>query len=138
MDPNISTIIIAIITGIFGVITLVLQKKQDKTIARIDEQTMIIEKERALRQKIDLKKKELEQVSYNMIVLILDTNLTVFKNTISGSEEVMYEDVCKASESLRNKFNQLQSEIKELEDKYAVVLSISEQYQEELKKQSKK
>ena len=52
MDQYLSTVIIAIITGVFSVITLLIQKKQDKVISKIDEQTLFIEREKALKQKL--------------------------------------------------------------------------------------
>jgi len=51
VDQYLSTVIIAIITGVFSVITLLIQKKQDKVISKIDEQTLFIEREKALKQK---------------------------------------------------------------------------------------
>ena len=50
MDQYLSTVIVAVITGIFSIITLIIQKRQDKVINKIDEQTMFIEKERKLKQ----------------------------------------------------------------------------------------
>ena len=60
MDQYLSTVIIAIITGVFSVITLIIQKKQDRVINKIDEQTMFIEKEKALKQKLTKKEKGLK------------------------------------------------------------------------------
>jgi hypothetical protein len=53
MDQYLSTVIIALITGVFSVITLIIQKKQDHIVSKIDEQTSFIEKEKALKQKLE-------------------------------------------------------------------------------------
>lgn len=136
MDGNIATIIIAIITGIFGVITIVIQKKQDKVITKISEQTVLIEKERKLRQRLDQKKKELEAVTYKMIVLILDTNLSIFRDMPNHSVE-SEKDVHEASEKLKKEFHEITDEIERLTTEYNMVVEMTEQYQKDLKKEMK-
>jgi len=56
MNEWTSAVIIALITSVFSVITLIIQKRQDKVINKIDEQSTFIEKEKKLKQKLSKKK----------------------------------------------------------------------------------
>ena len=62
MDQYLSTVIISIITGIFSLITLLIQKKQDKVISKIDNQTVFIEREKMLKQKLLKKQADISQL----------------------------------------------------------------------------
>ena len=80
MDQYLSTVIIALITGVFSVITLIIQKKQDKVINKIDEKTLFIDREKNIKKKLNAKQEEKEGLMQEMMILILDSNIELIKN----------------------------------------------------------
>lgn len=137
MDQYLSTVIIALITGIFSVVTLVIQKKQDKVINKIDEQTLFIEKEKSLRQKLTQKEKDRESIIHEMMILILDTNLYILKNSqIAGGGTILEldEDVFKTSDNLKEKFAQVSDDIEQISKEYEMVLDMTAEFQREVGK----
>lgn len=125
MDQYLSTVIISIITGIFSLITLLIQKKQDKVISKIDNQTVFIEREKMLKQKLLKKQAEQEDVLNNILVIIMDTNLHILRNTMIAGATIPDEKVFEKSEELKNKFLTLLDEIEELNKQYDMLLSLS-------------
>lgn len=137
MDKYLSTVIIAVITGVFSVITLLIQKKQDKVINKIDEQTTFIEKEKMLKQKLTQKEKEREALIYQIQILILDTNLYILKNTNVAGINVPTDEVLELSEELKKQFNTLNSEIVDIRKEYQMVLDLTDEFQREVEKVKK-
>ena len=128
MDQYLSTVIIAIITGVFSVITLIIQKKQDRVINKIDEQTMFIEKEKALKQKLTKKEKEREEIIHDIILLILETNMTILKNDQEVNNTVIESRVIEKSSQLKEKYNTLTEEIEGITREYNVVMEMTSQF----------
>lgn len=134
MDQYLSTVIIAIITGVFSTITLIIQKKQDKVINKIDEQTSFIEKEKDLKQRLSQKQKERDSIIHDMMILILDTNLDILKNSQLGKDVLMDEDVFEKSEILKKRFAEINDSIEDLNKEYDMVLDMTSQFQKEIEK----
>lgn len=125
MDQYLSTVIIAAMTGIFSIITLIIQKRQDKIINKIDEQTMFIEKEKGLKQKLIQKEKERESVIQEIMILILDTNLHILNNTQIAGATVVDQTVFNRSEDLKQRFSDVSISIKEITKEYEMVLDMN-------------
>lgn len=139
MDQYLSTVIIAGMTGIFSIITLIIQKRQDKIINKIDEQTMFIEKEKGLKQKLIQREKERETIIQEIMILILDTNLHILKNTQIAGATVVDDTVFERSENLKKQFSEVSVSIKEITKEYEMVLDMTSEFQRELEKvQNKK
>ena len=134
MDQYLSTVIIAAMTGVFSVITLIIQKRQDKIINKIDEQTMFIEKEKGLNQKLIQREKEKESIIQEIMILILDTNLHILRNTQIAGATVVNPNVFERSEDLKSKFSDTSNAIKEITKEYEMVLDMNNIFTEELKK----
>lgn len=134
MDQYLSTVIIAIITGVFSTITLIIQKKQDKVINKIDEQTSFIEKEKDLKQRLSQKQKERDSIIHDMMILILDTNLDILKNSQLCEEVLTDDDVFAKSEILKKRFIDLTESIEDLNKEYDMVLDMTSQFQREIEK----
>lgn len=132
MDQYLSTVIIAVITGIFSVITLLIQRKQDKVINKIDKQTIFIEREKSLKQKLRQKEKEREVVIHEIMILILDTNLHILKNSSTGAQ--LDNSIFEKSNDLQTKYNEVSEDIDNICKEYDVVLSMTEEFQAELEK----
>ena len=136
MDQYLSTVIIAVITGVFSVITLILQKKQDKVINKIDEQTMFIEKEKSLKQKIIQKEKECENIIHEIMLLILETNMAILKNTQDPS--IIDQEVFDNSEKLKNRFAEITKDIQELTKEYSIIMDVSNEFNREIHEKNSK
>ena len=113
MDQYLSAVIITIITGIFSIITLKMQKKQDKVIDKIDQQTAFIEKEKSLKQKLTAKEKECESLIHGIMLMILDTNMYVVLN-IAGDDKQYVEGINVTVTDMREKFNHILNEIADI------------------------
>lgn len=134
MDQYLSTVIITLITGVFSVITLIIQRKQDKVINKIDKQKSFIEREKTLKQKLVQKEKEQENVIHDIMMLILDTNLYILKNSSSSIGASIDNAVFEKSEELQKKYNQISEDIEDITREYEVVLAMTEEFQEELER----
>ena len=77
MDDNLSTVIIAIITGLFSTVSILIKNRQEKVITKIDEQNQIIEKEKLIKEHLEQCDKECRDIVQDIIILILDTNLSL-------------------------------------------------------------
>lgn len=137
MDQYLSTVIIAVITGIFSIITLIIQKKQDKVISKIDEQTTFIDREKTLKQKLAQKEKEREQIIEEIMVLTLDTNLCILKNTNIGDQEKPIDDILEHSKDLKEKFKTINVEIEEINKEYNLVVDLTTEFQKEFEQNNK-
>lgn len=134
MDQYLSTVIIAGMTGIFSLITLLIQKRQDKIINKIDEQTMFIEKEKGLKQKLIQREKERESIIQEIMILILNTNLHILRNTQIAGATVLDDSIFQQSENLKKQFSEVSTSIKELTKEYEMVLDMTSVFQRELEK----
>lgn len=134
MDQYLSTVIIALITGIFSIITLVIQKKQDKVISKIDEQTTFINREKTLKQKLTKKEKERESLIQEMMILILDTNISILKNTDIVNDKNSVDKMYQKSDIIKKKIITLSEEINQINNEYELVLDITNEVQQEIEK----
>lgn len=125
MDQGLSAVIIAIITGVFGVITLLIQRKQTKDISKIDQQANIIKKEKKLKNELAKSKENLEATMHQIMILILDTNLDIMKMNHS-TEESSINDMIYEAEKLKDQFNLILGEIKEINHKYDTLLELTQ------------
>ena len=138
MDQYLSTVVIALITGIFSIVTLIIQKKQDKVINKIDEQTAFIEKEKAIKQKLVKKQEEKESIIQDIMVLILDTNLQILMKSYSMADRPMQE-VFNNAKALKDRFKAINKDIEEIDKEYKMLLDLSNVFKkEETKKTEKK
>lgn len=135
MDQYLSTVVVAVITGIFSIITLFIQRKQDRVIKKIDEQTVFINQEKAIKAKIDEKEKEREAIVHETVILILDTNLQILANTQTAdgtpSVDSSIMEICNG---LKTKFNSVTSDLEKLHREYEVILNMTSEFKDELSK----
>lgn len=129
MDQYTSTVIIAIITGIFSVITLIIQKKQDVVINKIDEQTVFIEQEKTLQQTRTAKEKERENIINKIMLLILDTNLYILGHELDN-DKVSVESNEQANK-LKEEFNKIDEEIQDIDKQYDMLMDLSDKVNEQ-------
>ena len=124
MDQYLSTVVIAIITGVFSIITLVIQKKQDKVINKIDEQTAFIEKEKSIKQRLVKKQEEKESTMQEIMILILDTNLHLLTKSYNMADKPV-QDVFNNAKALKDKWKSLNNDIQAINNEYNMLLELS-------------
>lgn len=131
MDVAISSIIVAIITGVFSVIVLIVQKRQNKFITKIDQQTAFIEREKNLKQEITDKEKERSIINGKIMILILDTNLAI----LNGNK--IDDNVMGMADTLKTQLNQVDDEIRDLEKQYKMLIDMTADIQNETNNKKK-
>lgn len=132
MDQYLSTVIIALITGIFSIISIVLQKEQKKVLTQINEQSTFIDRERILKQKMSEKEKERDALMHKIMILILDTNLYILKNTDVGGSVGPTDEVLKESEAIKGDFKRINEEISSIRKEYDMVLELTNEITKQL------
>lgn len=126
MDQYLSAVIIAVISGVFSTIAIIIQRNQNKIVSKIDERSKVLEKEKKLKQQIAAKEKELQGVFYDISILVLDTSLQMIKihdpngENIATSKKFMDE-----STALKNKFEKLTEEIDDLNTQYSLICDLA-------------
>lgn len=138
MDQYLSMVIVAIITGVFSVITLIIQKRQDKVINKIDEQTMFIEREKRLKQQLTQKEKERANTIYNVMMLVLETNVIILKVTSDPSNPNIDPEIMNQAGLLKDSFRRITSELEKLDKEHEMILDLSTELQNEYKKNRKR
>lgn len=133
MDDNLSTVIIAIITGLFSTVSILIKNRQEKVITKIDEQNQIIEKEKLVKDHLDQLDKECRDIVQDIIVLILDTNLNLLSKHGDFSDAKDLE-LKSRSEEYKRRLNDVRNSINDLGKEYEMILNVSNLYREELKK----
>ena len=125
MDQYLSEVIIVLITGIISIVTLLIKRKQDHVITKIDSQALFIEKEKMLKQKLAKKYSEQESIINQILLLTLETNLYILKNTTNTDTSNLDDSVYKQSQKLKDEFNRIASEIIEINKEYEMILNLS-------------
>lgn len=138
MDQYLSATIIAAITGLFSIITLIIQKRQDKVINHIDEQTTFIDREKEIRKRLQELAKERDDLMDEVSIIVLDTNLHILRNTQITDAGIPDEDVFDRSEKLKERFTQLNKATAELNKEYELVLDVTSKIQSEMETKQKK
>lgn len=125
MDQYLSTVIIALITGIFSIITLLIQSKQEKVVNKINEQATFLEKEKILKQGLHNKESEQDKLMDEIMLLILDTNLSILHNTTT--EDQSLEVINDKYNELKARFNEITEDIQKINKEYEMLLDISKE-----------
>lgn len=125
MDQYLSTVIIALITGIFSIITLLIQSKQEKVVNKINEQATFLEKEKILKQGLHNKESEQDRLMDEIMLLILDTNLSILHNTTT--EDQSLEVINDRYNELKARFNEITEDIQKINKEYEMLLDISKE-----------
>lgn len=129
MDANVAVVLVAVVTGVFGVITAILNNNQKKVVEKVKKQTLFVKKEKGLKQKLNQKEKEREKTIHDVMLLILDTNLSILKNQ---NPDVVDDEVFKKSDELKARFTEISETIDDLYQQYDIVLSMTEEFENDL------
>lgn len=138
MDQYLSTVIIALITGVFSVITLIIQKKQDKVINKIDEKTLFIDREKNIKKKLNAKQEEKEGLMQEMMILILDSNIELIKNVDASNDiKESLEVYIKYAEDLKSRLSNIKNDIEAINKEYSMMLELTAEAMKEISAQQK-
>lgn len=124
MDQYMSAVIVAVISGIFSTIALLIKRNQDKVISKIDEKSKLLRKEKKLKEQISKKEKELQFLLYEMTLLILDTNMQILDQTCS-IDQIKKADFITKAEELKNEFKKISDEIDDLISDHELIVGLS-------------
>lgn len=130
MSPEIATVIVALI-GLMGtLITTVMTRHQKAIKETVEKQNIFIEKEKGIRQKLNEKQKEKEDIIHEVMILILETNMAILRNT-QGAEGVD-EEVFRKSMELENKFVEISNALDDIYREYELILEMTKSFEDEL------
>jgi hypothetical protein len=121
-DQYLSAIIIAAMTGIFSIITIVIQKKQNKMIDKIDSQTIFLQKEYELKKLVQTKESEKDEIFKEIILKILKNSVHILESMNYGTE-----DLIETCNELSTQFITISKDIKDLQKEYSLLNSLNEQ-----------
>ena len=125
MDQALSAVIIAVITGVFSIITLLIQRKQTNDINKIDHQANAIKKEKKLKSELSKCKEDLNSTINQIMILILDSNLDIMKQINVSDTQTINQNIYEA-EQLKQQYNLILSQIKDLNQKYDTLLELTQ------------
>lgn len=133
MDENLSTVIVAAMTGIFSIITLLIRKKDSGVIEKINQQQSFFEREKKLKQELDTKEKILKKIFQDLDLLLVDTNIELIKL----HNEVDCETLNKLHRQhleIKNKIINITNEIDDITKEYQIVILMTEELRAEYEK----
>ena len=137
MDPNVATIIVAVFTGIFSVITLLIQKDQRKLLNKIDEQTVFMEKEKAIKQRISELNRQRDIYIQEMTLLKLDAILRVVLSDPCAAQANIDDIISKTSE-IESKYIEVIEDIVDANKEYEIIINMGNAFKDLMKDKRKK
>ena len=126
MNEYTSAIVVAIITGVFSVIAIIIQRKQDKVLKDIDEKSKIIEQDRKLRQQINLEEKNLQLVTYEMVKLMIDCTLNVLINCANVQDPTVKDQYIQTANELKAKYKVIREKLDDLYTQNEVIRKLTD------------
>lgn len=104
---DLTTIIVAVVTGLFSLFTIILQRRNTKDAANLDEKNKVIRRKNILSNEIARLRDDANELYQQRNQLILDTNFFKIDNKKSDSEEL---------DRLHKLSDQLSTDIKKIHD----------------------
>lgn len=114
MNEYMSAIIVAIITGVFSVIAIIIQRKQDKVIKDIDEKSKILAQDKQLKQQIHAEEKKLELITYEMVRLMIEGTVALLAHTITDPNPEIRDQYIKRADELGESYNKIKARLDDL------------------------
>ncbi len=139
MDQHFAEIIVVLITGIFSILSIIVQKRQDKIVSSIDKKAIFLEKERALKKRMDDLSRKREMIIHEMMILILDSNLELMKSVESSKDSSFHDQIYNNANILKDSFEDTNQQIENINKEYQIVIDMAKEAQLEIERlQSKK
>ena len=133
MDENLSTVIVAAMTGIFSIITLLIRKKDSGVIDKINQQQSFFEREKKLKQELETKEKILKKIFQDLDLLLVDTNIELIKLHNEVDSETLNK-LHQQHVEIKNKIINITNEIDDITKEYQIVILMTEELRAEYEK----
>ena len=133
MDENLSTVIVAAMTGIFSIITLLIRRKDSGVIDKINQQQSFFEREKKLKQELDTKEKILKKIFQDLDLLLVDTNIELIKLHSEVDSETLNK-LHQQHMEIKNKIITITNEIDDITKEYQIVILMTEELRAEYEK----
>lgn len=130
MDAGVATVIVALLGMIGSLGGAIITKRQKLISQKVEKQNIFITREKGIRQRLNQKEKEREETIHDVMLLILDTNLSILKNTQHG--DLVDDEVFKKSEELKKRFNDISNSIDDIYKEYELILEMTKNFQDEV------
>lgn len=138
MDPSVATVVVAIFTGIFSIITLLIQKDQRKLLSKIDEQTIFMEKEKAIKQRIGELNRQRDIYIQEMTLLKLDAILRILLSNDKVTQSDITDILAKITE-IETSYENILESIGDANKEYEIIIHMGEEIKDLMKiKKTKK
>ena len=137
LDQHFAEIIVVLITGIFSILSIIVQKRQDKIVSSIDKKAIFLEKERTLRKRIDDLSREREVIIHSMMILILDSNIELMK-LIDKNDLSSYNPIYDSAVELKQLFDKTNEQLVDINKEYQLVIDMAKEAQAEIERLQKK
>lgn len=120
---DISSIIVAIVSGVFSVLVIILQKSNSKVDVHIKEQNKFLAHSNQLSNKLMEDRRRLDALNRKMLIVILDTNIAI----LEGNKNVdAINSAIKESIDLKADLDAVLVEIDELEKEKHMIEEVEE------------
>lgn len=134
MDAGVATVLVALIGLVSTIVTGIMSKKNKAIAQKVEKQNIFITKEKGIRQKLNQKEKEREETLHEVMLLILDTNLSILKAT--QNEDLVDDKVFKDAEELKKKFNDISESMDDIYKEYELILEMTKDFQDEVERRN--
>ena len=120
---DISSIIVAVVSGIFSILVIILQKGNNKVDRHIDKQNTFLERSKIVSDKLAADRKHLDALNRKMLLFILDTNVYILKE---NNDKDLIEEMATKSMDLKADLAGICDEINDLEKEKQLIEDVME------------
>lgn len=132
MDENITEIIIALITGMFSILMIITNRRNDKVTDNIEKKSVLLSKREVIKSKMDMIARDREMIIHSMMVLILDSNIEVMKimDASTNEKSEVHKRIYNDAEDLKKQFDDTSARLKDIENDMNMIQELISEDQE--------
>jgi len=134
---NITILLIAIMTIVFTVAIVIVNKSQSKLIGKIDEQSIFIEQEKDINKRLVIATKKRDVVIEKMTMLNMKINVIVI-SCINSDERKISNDIIKdlkeTARELEESYQVALREIEEINNEYDMLVNVTSVFKQHMAK----
>ena len=134
--PVFSTILIAVITGVFSLLALKIQGKQNKIMRELDKYNIFIENQKQIRQRLILAEKRRDGIIEQMIMVSMRVNIQLL-GLLETVDSVITKDLRDTSSELEAMHKKVSEEIDIISREYDIISDLNQKIQEEVDARTK-
>lgn len=137
MDINLTTVLVSIITGIVSLMTLKIQKTEGILNDKMEDQSVFMEKEKVLRQKLVEAEKKRNSIIEQMALYSMQINLILLLS-IKSIDEGVVDNIQKTIEDFESSYKEISEYINRTSQEYDMLIDVLNRMQEEIRNLRKK